>query len=94
MLCRETLYSKIEIIHHKTLKVVYESNGTYDNLLFESNTVSVHQRYLRFLMTETCKDMSHCLRKAYQKLIHFTMVRMQFIFVVLSAKAILCTNGK
>ena len=40
-------------------------------------TVSVHQRYLRFLMTETYKDMPHCLRKAYQKLIHFTMVRMQ-----------------
>ena len=27
--CRKTLYSKIEKIHHKTLKVIYESN---DNL--------------------------------------------------------------
>ena len=31
MFCRKTLYSKIEKIHHKTLKVIYESNDTYDN---------------------------------------------------------------
>ena len=48
MFCRKTLYSKIEKIHHKTLKVIYESNDTYENLLLQSNTVSVHQRYLRF----------------------------------------------
>ena len=52
MFCRKTLYSKIEKIHHKTLKTIYESNDTGDNLLLESNTVSVHQRHLRFLMTE------------------------------------------
>ena len=33
MLCRKTLYSKLGKIHHKTLKVIYESNDTYDNLL-------------------------------------------------------------
>ena len=56
MFCRKTLYSKIEKVHHKDLKVIYESNDTYDNLLLQSNTVSVHQRHLRFLMTEikTC----------------------------------------
>ena len=48
--CRKTLRSKIDKIHHKTLKVIYESNDTYDNLLLLSNTVSVH--YLRFLITE------------------------------------------
>ena len=37
MFCRKTLYSKIEKIHHKTLKVIYESNDTYDNLLLQSN---------------------------------------------------------
>ena len=52
MFCRKTLYSKIEKIHHKTLKVIYESNDTYDNLLLLSNTVSVQQRHLRFLMAE------------------------------------------
>ena len=58
MFCRKTLYSKIEKIHHKTLKVIYESNDTYDNLLLQSNTVSVHQRHLRFLMTEIYKSIS------------------------------------
>ena len=58
MFCRKTLYSKIEKIHHKTLKVIYESNDTYDNLLLQSNTVSVHQRHLRLLMTEIYKSIS------------------------------------
>ena len=56
MFCRKTVYSKIEKIHHKTLKVIYESNDTYDNLLLQSNTVSVHQRHLRFLMAEIYKS--------------------------------------
>ena len=58
MFCRKTLYSKIEKIHRKTLKVIYESNDTYDNLLLQSSTVSVHQRHLRFLMTEIYKNIS------------------------------------
>ena len=58
MFCRKTLYSKIEKIHHKTLKVIYESNDTYDKLLLQSNTVSVHQRHLRFLMKEIYKSIS------------------------------------
>ena len=37
------MHSKIEKIHHKTLKVIYESNDTDDNLLLKSNTVSVQQ---------------------------------------------------
>ena len=105
MFCRKTLYLKIEKIHHKTLNVIYESNDTYDNLLLQSNTVSVYQRHIRFLMTETYKSISQLnpqfmwsylthkympynfekvLLLAYQKLIHFTMVQMQFILVVLS----------
>ena len=56
--CRKTLYSKIEKIHHKTLKVIYESNDTYDNLLLQGNTVSVHQRHLRFLVAEIYKSIS------------------------------------
>ena len=37
MFCRKTLYSTIEKIQIKTLKVIYESNDTYDNLLLRSN---------------------------------------------------------
>ena len=58
MFCRKTLYSKIEKIHHRTLKVIYQSNDTYENLLLQSNTVSVHQRHLRFLMIEIYKSVS------------------------------------
>ena len=41
MFCGKTLCSKIEKIQHKALKVIYESNDTYDNLLLQSNMVSV-----------------------------------------------------
>ena len=58
MFRRKTIYSKIEKIHHKTLKVIYESNHTYNNLLLQSNTASTHQRHLRFLMTEIYKSIS------------------------------------
>ena len=58
MICRKTLYSKIEKIHHKCLKFIYKSNDTYENLLLQSNTVSIHQRHLRFLMIEIYKSIS------------------------------------
>ena len=58
MFCRKTLYSKIKKIHHKTLNVVHESNDTYNNLLLQSNAVSVHERHLSFLMTEIYKSIS------------------------------------
>ena len=55
MFCRKILYSKI---HYKTLEVTYESNNPNDNLLLQSKMVSVHQRHLRFLMTEIYKSIS------------------------------------
>ena len=39
-------------IHLKTLKVIYQSNKTYEELLELSETVSIHQRHLRFLVTD------------------------------------------
>ena len=58
MFRRKIIYSKIEKIHHRTLKVIYRSNDTYENLLLQSNAVSVHQRHLRFLMIEIYKSIS------------------------------------
>ena len=52
MFCRKTLYLKIEKIHHRTLKVIYQSEESYENLLLESSSVSVYQIHLRFLVTE------------------------------------------
>ena len=56
MFSRKTLYHKIEKIHHRTLKVNYQYEESYENLLLESNSVSIHQRHLRFLVTEINKS--------------------------------------
>ena len=43
-------------IHHKSLKLIYQSGASYDNLLQLSNSVFLHQRHLRFLWTEIYKS--------------------------------------
>ena len=58
MFCGKTLYPKIENNHHRTLKVVYGIDDSYNNLLVSSNSVSSHQRHLRFLLTEIFKSIS------------------------------------
>ena len=52
MFCRKGLYLKMQKIHHKTLKVIYQSNKTYEELLELNETVSIHQQHLRFLVIE------------------------------------------
>ena len=59
MFCRKGLYLKMQKIHHKTLKVIYQSNKTYEELLELRETVSIHQRHLRFLVTEVYKSTSY-----------------------------------
>ena len=49
MFCRKKQYLKIQKIHHKALKVVYNSNKIYDELLRHNNEVSIHQSHLRAL---------------------------------------------
>ena len=56
MFCKKTLYHKIEKILHRTLKVIYQSYESYQNLLMENSSISAHQRHLRFLVTETYKS--------------------------------------
>ena len=56
MFCRKTLYHKIEKIHHRTRKVSYQYEDSYENLLLESSSVCVHQRHLRFLVAEIYKS--------------------------------------
>ena len=56
MFCRKTFYSKIEKIQHRTLKMIYGTDDSYNNLLLRSNTVSIHQRHLRFLVTGIFKS--------------------------------------
>ena len=59
MFCRKGLYLKTHKIHHKTLKVIYQSNNTYQEVLELSETVSIHQGHLRFLVTEIHKSTSY-----------------------------------
>ena len=58
MFCRKRLYLKMRKIHHETLKVIYQSNKTYEELFEQSETVSIHQRHLRFFVAEVYKSTS------------------------------------
>ena len=46
MFCQKTLYLKIEKIHHKTLRIIHQSNATYRDLLECNGSTSFHQRHL------------------------------------------------
>ena len=56
MLFRKTFYSKIAKIQHRTLKVIYGIDDSYNNLLLRCHSVSIHRRHLRFLVTEIFKS--------------------------------------
>ena len=55
MFYHKATYLKMQKIH-KSLKVIYQSDVSYDDLLQLSNSVSLHQRHLRFLLTEIYKS--------------------------------------
>ena len=56
--CRKTFYSKIEVILHRTLKVVYDIDDSHSNLLLSSKSVSIHQRHIRLLVKDIFKSIS------------------------------------
>ena len=56
MFCKKTIYVKMHRIHHKTLEVIYQPDTSFEDLLEFSNSVSIHQRHLRFLLTEIYKN--------------------------------------
>ena len=58
MFCKKTIYFKMQKIHHKTVRIIYQSDESYKNLLNLDNSVSLHQRHLRFLVTEIFKSVS------------------------------------
>ena len=43
-------------MYRKALKAIYQSGASYDELLQLSNSVSLHQGHLRFLLTEIYKS--------------------------------------
>ena len=50
MFCRKNQYLKIQKVHHKVLKVVFNSDNSYDELLQMSNEITIHQKYLHALI--------------------------------------------
>ena len=59
-------------IHHKTLRVIYQSDESYKNLHNLDNSVSLHQRHLKNLVTEVFM----CESKANPKC-HYHVQRLQ-----------------
>ena len=59
MFCGKKQYLKIQKIHHKALKVVYNSNKNYDELLWDNSEISIHQRQLRDLICEAFKSLNN-----------------------------------
>ena len=59
MFCRKGLYLKTQMVHHKTVKVIYQTNKTYKELLELSKTISIHLRHWRFLVNEVYKITSY-----------------------------------
>ena len=51
-------YLKISKIQYKALKIVYNSNESYKELLILNNEVSIHQKRLRILATEVFRSLA------------------------------------
>ena len=58
MFCHKQDYLKIAKIQYKALKIVYNSNESYEELLLRNNEVSIHQKQLRILATEVFKSLA------------------------------------
>ena len=61
MFCRKRLLCENVLDYQKTLKIIYQSNKTYEELLELNETVSIHQRHLKVLVIEffMCSSFTH-----------------------------------
>ena len=58
MFCHKQDYLKIAKIQYKALKIVYNSNESYEELFILNNELSIHQKQLRILATEVFKSLA------------------------------------
>ena len=58
MFGRKTDYLKMEKIQYKALKIVFNSNESFEDLLLHRNEVSIHQKQLHQLTTEIYKSLT------------------------------------
>ena len=54
--CRKNQYLKIQKIRHKALKVVFNRDNGYDELLQMSNEITIHLKHLHVLMCKVFKS--------------------------------------
>ena len=57
--CRKNQYLKIQKIHHKALKVVFNGDNSYDELLQMSNEITIHLKYLHALICKVFKSLNN-----------------------------------
>ena len=58
MFCRKQDYLEVEKIHYKALKIVYNSNKCYEELLISNNEVYIHEKQLHTLDTEIYQSLT------------------------------------
>ena len=58
MFCHKQDYLKLEEIQYKTLKIVYNSNESYEELLLRDNEVSIYKKQLCIFATEVFKSLA------------------------------------
>ena len=58
MFCHKQNYLQIEKIQKKTLKIIYKTNKSYDELLILNNEVLVHQKCWHVLTKEVYKSLA------------------------------------
>ena len=58
MLCRKTGYFKMEKIQYKALKIVFNSNQYFEDLILHKNEVSIHEKQSCHLTTEIYKSLA------------------------------------
>ena len=59
MFCRKNQYLKIQKIHHKALKAIFNSDDGYDELLQISKEITIHQKLLHALIREVFKSLNN-----------------------------------
>ena len=59
MVCRKNQYLKIQKIHHKALKTVFNSDDGYDELLQMSNEITIHQKRVHALICKVLKSLNN-----------------------------------
>ena len=60
MFCRKNQYLKIiQKIHHKALKVVFNNDDGYDELLQMKNKITIHKEQLHALICEVFKRLNY-----------------------------------